>query len=599
MATPNRATTTAQSSALLVEKLAAVLPKGYRFGVYHLSTPPTKSQALYSAPPDERDDRTFCEKHFLAISIDSRPKTTDEASKDSTVKDTDTKQVLVLALEVYIYTTAYSSTIFVAKADSTGYLKLLNLPKGTPSPIKEISSAFVTYLVEQRRRKGIQTVVSLFARAQNQYLFPGSVDYSGKHVLDDRGLVKWWCKVLDPLLEKPPVGNGDPWGSVKGYLVIPGLDDYETKAFIPRGPKSAANWVLGHALEKISHYTKEYDWVPARCLIPRFPDDPKSRFRDELDEEAGKSKQVKTTGLWKSVKTLETFWEMMAFRQECSSGRLTGFIWAVFDPEAEKDELPRRESAASTLPTPNPSFDPSNPPTTPSRQKAARPTTPMSTPRKLFPVSPSGTPTKKSGEKKPDEKKSLKKKRKTGIVMTRQPRIKKQQRNYLLDKPISTAYYYWPAEGRGRRIVDEACYKRTNELLLHLDFSKLELATGSTRRWINEVGMGETWGLDVVGKREIPAPVTNESSAGEVNNLSGLIKRKRPDDAAKDEPANKVNVLATGLVRKKPKTEETADEKKAEEASAVNVLGGGLIRKKPKADDAKKAEEVPAVKADA
>ncbi|KAL0943235.1 DNA damage response protein [Colletotrichum truncatum] len=584
MATPSRAKTTAQSSALLLEKLSTVLPKGYHFGVYHLSTPPTKSEALYSAPPDERDDKTFCEKHFLAISIDTRPSTAEkeELPRDITAKKSDSKQVLILALEVFIYTTAYSSTFFVAKADSTGYLKLLNLPKGTPSPIKEISSAFVTYLVEQRRRQGIQSVVSLFARAQNQYLFPGSVDYAGKHVLDDRGLVKWWCKVLDPLLAKPPVGKGEPWGSVKGYLVIPGLDDYETKAFIPKSPNSTANWVLGHALEKISHYTKEYDWVPARCLIPRFPDDPKSRFRDELDEEAGKSKQLKTTGLWKSVKTLETFWEMMAYRQECSSGRLTGFIWVVFDPEPEKSEQPRRESALTSLPTPNPSFDATNPPTTPSRQKAVRPSTPKSTPRKLFPVSPSGTPSKK----KPEEKKKNKKKKLKGIIKTRQPRIKKQQRNYLLDKPISSAYYYWPAEGRGRKIVDENGYKRVNELLLHLDFSKPELATGSTRRWINEVGMGESWGLEVVGKREVPTPSSSGSSAGEVNNLSGLIKRKRPQETAaadaSDEPANKVNVLNTGLIRRKPKEEKAVDEapKTGDEAPVVNVLGAGLVRKK-------------------
>lgn len=579
MATPSRAKTTAQSSALLLEKLSAVLPKGYRFGIYHLSTPPTKTDALYSAPPDEREDKTYCEKHFLAVSIDVRPNTTTEAALPA--KDGGSKQVLVLALEVFVYTTAYSSTFFVAKADSTGYLKLLNLPKGTPSPIKEVSSAFVSYLVEQRRRKGIQSVVSLFARAQDQYLFPGSVEYSGKHVLDDRGLVKWWCKVLDPLLADPPVGKGAPWGSAKAYLVIPGLDNYETKAFLPKTPNSAANWVLGHALEKISHYTKEFDWVPARCLIPRFPDDPKSRFRDELDEEAGKSKQLKTTGLWKSVKSLDTFWEMMAYRQECSSGRLTGFIWVVFDTEAEQT---RRDSASTTLPTPNPSFDASNPPKTPPRSTAARLATPMSTPRKLFPASPSGTPSKKKSQK-PDKKKKKKKKLR-GIIKPRQPQIKTQQRNYLLDKPISTAYYYWPAEGRGRKIVNESDYKRAYELLLHLDFSKLELAKGSTRRWISEVGMGDAWALEVVGKREVPTPSSNEPSAGAVNNLSGLIKRKRSEDSAaagSDEPSSKVNVLSTGLIRKKPKEEAAAaDAQKANggEPQAVNVLGGGLVRKK-------------------
>ncbi|KAK2059082.1 H3 K56 histone acetylation protein KAT11 [Colletotrichum caudatum] len=570
MSTPSRVKTTAQSSALLLDKLSAVLPRGYRFGVYHLSTPPTKTDALYSAPPEEREDKTYCERHFLAISIDV-PASTAQADKP-TKDDASSKPVLILALEVFVYTTAHSSTFFVSKADSTGYLKLLNLPKGTPSLIKEISSVFVSYLVEQRSRKGIQSVVSLFARAQDQYLFPGSAEYSGKHVLDDRGLVKWWCKVLDPLLENTPVGKGAPWGSVKGYLVIPGLDSYETKAFLPKTSGSAANWVLGHALEKISHYTKEYDRVPARCLIPRFPDDPKSRFRDELDEEAGKSKQLKTTGQWKSVKSLETFWEMMAYRQECSSGRLTGFIWVVFDPEVEKE---CRDSASTALPTPNTSFDASNPPETPTKQTSARPTTPKSTSRKAKPEKP--------------ERKNNKKKKKaklTGVIKPRQPRIKTQQRNYLLDKPVSTAYYYWPAEGRGRKIVDENGYKRVNELLLHLDFANLDIAASSTRRWISEVGIGESWGLEVVGRRETPAPSSSQPTAAAVNNLSGLVKRKRPEDSPateSGEPASKVNVLSTGLIRKKSKEENASvDATKANdgEPPKVNVLGAGLVRKK-------------------
>lgn len=581
MATPSRAKTTAQSSALLLDKLSAALPKGYRFGVYHLSTPPTKTDALYSAPPEEREDKTYCERHFLAISIDV-PSSTAEADKQAAKNSDASKPVLILALEVFVYTTAYSSTFFVAKADSTGYLKLLNLPKGTPSPIKEISSVFVSYLVEQRSRKGIQSVVSLFARAQDQYLFPGSVEYAGKHVLDDRGLVKWWCRVLDPLLEKPPVGKCAPWGSVKGYLVIPGLDSYETKAFLPKNPKSAANWVMGHALEKISHYINEYDWVPARCLIPRFPDDPKSRFRDELDEETGKSKQLKTTGQWKSVKSLDTFWEMMAYRQECSSGRLTGFIWVVFDTQAEQA---RPDSASTALPTPNPSFDVSNPPVTPTKPKAARPATPMSTPRKLFPQAQSATPSRTKSEK-PERKKKKKKTKLTGVIKPRQPRIKTQQRNYLLDKPISTAYYYWPAEGRGRKIVDENDYKRVNELLLRLDFSKLDIATSSTRRWISEVGMGDSWGLEVLGKRDTLVSSSSESSAGAVNNLAGLIKRKRTEETVaneSDEPANKVNVLSTGLIRRKAKEEPAAvivaAEAKGGELPKTNVLGAGLIRK--------------------
>ena len=199
----------------LRRRLEAVLPKGHQFGIYHLSTPPSKSAPLCSAPPKERPDRTCCESHFLNVAINVPV---------SEQKSTSHKKLLVFGVEILIYTTSYTTTLFVSKADSTGYLHLLNLPKGTPSPIREVCAAFISHLAEKRRRRGKQLIISLFARAQNQYLYPGSIDYSGKHVLDDRGLVKWWCRVLSPILESPPSGTLPPWKSTRGYLVVPGLD---------------------------------------------------------------------------------------------------------------------------------------------------------------------------------------------------------------------------------------------------------------------------------------------------------------------------------------------------------------------------------------
>ncbi|KAM0283714.1 hypothetical protein ACHAQH_002303 [Verticillium albo-atrum] len=528
---------------LLVKRLSQVLPKGYNFGVYHLSTPPTKTDALFSAPPNEHEDKTYCENHFLAVTVDVTGSTANDANKGASPR------VLAFAIEVFIFTTVYTSTFFVSKADSTGYLALLNLPKGTPSPIKEVCGAFLSYLVEQRQRKDKQCIVSLFARAQDQYLFPGSIKNKTKHVLDDRGLVKWWCRVLDPMLAKPPAGD---WAGERAYLVIPGLDSYETKAFLPRTENAAARWELGHPLDRISHYTKEYDWVPPRCLIPKYPDDPKSRYRDELDEESAKSRQLQTTGMWKSIHTLDQFWEMLAYRQECSSGRLTGFLWVVFDPK--KDEQPAEASAS--IPTPDASFSApaaSEPPSTPSKQRSTNSTALLLTPRKLFPTAQSAD----SQSVTKNEKKAKKKKKPLrGKIKTRQPNIKTQRRNYLKDRKTSTAYYYWPLEGRGQQVVEESNYKRSIELLLHLDFSNLDLAKGSTRRWVSEVGMGEPWGLEITGQRvvivgEQAAPAT---AAGAVNNLSGMVKRKRAPAAEEgtEQPPN-VNVLSAGLVRKKPK----------------------------------------------
>ncbi|KAH7318138.1 histone acetylation protein-domain-containing protein [Stachybotrys elegans] len=540
----------------LRSRLAAVLPKDQHFEIHHLSTPPRKVDALCSAPPNERPDRTYCENHFLTLSINAPSKDSPESSNP----------VIVLGVEIFIYTTAHSTTLFVSKADSTGYLQLLGLPRGTPSPIREVCTAFISFLVAKRRRKDAQFVVSLFARAQSQYLFPGSAECSSKHVLDDRGLVKWWCRVLNGLLESPPQGSLPSWRSVKGYLVVPGLDTYETRAFIPRS--STSDWCLTHPLERISHYTREFDWVPPRCLIPIFPDDPKSRFRSELDEEAAESHVMQTTGSWKSVKTLETFWELMAFRQECSSGRMTGFIWLVFDNQGEEENLP----------TPEASFReavPSTAPETPKKQTRISAVTPTTTPRKLFPSKTDTAEPASSQAKLMKKKKATKKTKLKGIIIPRRPRVKTAQRNYLLNRPESTAYYYWPPAGRGEKIVDEGQYKRIVELLLHLDFATLDKAVGSTRRWVSEVGMGSRWGYEVVGTNSSVNTGTTAAGASAVNNLSGLVKRKRSDTSGQPEDTGaKVNVLSAGLVKRKPKEEPPNPE--------VNVLTAGLVRKKPK-----------------
>lgn len=562
----------------LHSRLAAVLPKGHKFSIYHISTPPTKTDAIYLAPPDERADRTYCENHFLAISIDApvlsqSPNETDQSSDGSS-----RKQVLVLGIEIFIYTTAFTTTLFVSKADSTGYLHLLKLPKGTPSPIREIPAVFISFLIEKRRRRDAQFVVNLFARAQDQYLFPGSVDHGSKHVLDDRGLIKWWCRVLNPLLESPPKGTVTPGKRIKAYVVVPGLDTYETRAFVPRSGVSSS-WSFAHPLERISHYTREFDWVPPRCLIPHFPDDPKSRFVDELDEEAAKSAAMKSAGTWKSVKTLDMFWEMMAYRQECSSGRLTGFIWVVFDDEDDIAEAPAGAQAVGTIA----SERTSQVPETPKKQRIVN-VTPTSTPRKLF-RSKMDPPPGQPQRKKHDKKKQKTKLR--GPIIPRKPRIKTEQHNYLADRPTTTAYYYWPPQGRGERLVGETDYKRMVDLLLNVEFSNLEKAISSTRRWVGEVGMGHKWGHTVTGTRALPLQPQDGAALGTpVNNLSNLVKRKRTDSTGqgKEDQANKVNVLDAGLVRRKSK-EETEAKIEPEAAPQVNVLSAGLVRKKPKAQE--------------
>ena len=332
---------TSPPSQSLEELLAEVLPKDFNFKITHISTPPTSTEALYSAPPGETPDKTFLETHFLALS-----------AKPSTEPD-----VLVYAIEVLIYTTASSTTLFVSKADSSGFLHLLNLPSNTPSPLKGVTTKFLQYLLQHRCREGVQTIISLFARAQDQYLFARSIENKKKHVLDDTGLIKWWCRILDPLLKVSIKGEDNAKPSTeeeeqaKAYLTIPGLTPHESTSFLPPSASSRAHWSIGDPLREISRH----DHPPPRCVIPHFPDDPKSRFLDELDDEVLGNSQIQSqsqsqgtqnsqAGQWRSVKTLEAFWEMMAFRQECSAGRLVGFIWAVFPGSNSSDLSHQHES---------------------------------------------------------------------------------------------------------------------------------------------------------------------------------------------------------------------------------------------------------------
>jgi len=537
-------------SLTLQQQLAAALPKGFTSKFYHLSTPPTRCPALYSAPPDGRPDRTYCASHFLAISIQA------PAAGSAS-------EVIIYAIEVLIYSTASSTTFFVSKADSTGYLHLLNIPAGTPSPLREFSAVFLRHLVEQHQRGNVRSVVSLFARSQNQYLFPGSIDNVGKHLQDDRGLIRWWCRVLDPLIKDAPTSTmlgHSQWESVKAFLMVPGLDTTETRLYIPSESRGAnSSWTIGHPLRQISRFPGD---IPPRCLIPRFPDDPKARYLEELDREISKGHNGEN-GLWKSVKSIDQFWDLMAFRQECSAGRLVGFIWIVFEPTSQLEPTGSfmGDSQATAMSVESQTWD-----TDGSFLRGTTPATSFAASSQIQPfISPakSDATTHYSPRKRsPSVASSRRGKEKlSGPIITRQPRLKTEDGNYITSRPESTAYYVWRPSGRGQVIVEDSDYKRINELLLSLDFANFELAASSSKHWIEEVrssawgSEGEVWGQTVVGTREVKK--TEEKAASGVNTLNmGLVRKKRKDapteDALSEKPPH-VNVLSGSMVRKKAK----------------------------------------------
>lgn len=556
------------------ERLATSLPEGCRFTIHHLSTPPTACPAIYAAPPDEEPEQTYCESHFLSVSIDS-----------------DGSQLHTFAIEVLIYTTEYLSTLFVSKADSTGYLYLLKLPQGTPSPLKTISTTFLQHLIDHRERSDRRLVLSLFARAQNQYLFLNSIENSHKHVLDDRGLIKWWCKVLNPILgshendsnaleEKPKGIMRDELDfKSNGFLRVPGCDTYETQSFLPRDEwgriAEKHRWLTTDPLRELGRSPG----LPERCLIPRFPDDPKARFVEMLDDEipdedsqlslsqtpASPSKK-QNNGRWRSVKSLEQFWEMMQFRQECSSGRLVGFLWATFQPatlSGEKktiDEERLQNPSQSALPTPLDSQDgeyPLLPPQSPLRSSPA-PELPPSTPQKPFSLEQTPTPTP----------------------------VKQRQATAMQDLPEKTRCYYWPKSSRGEVILRQKDYQRAGSLLLRLDYADENVATDSTGRWIRDVAERaglKAWGRHVEGTKTTSAKRDPITDAKPAMLSAGLIRRRKrsaedmnggavqPGSESK-EPG--INTLSAGLVRKKAKVASHIDPVPTEDTLRLSQSNG-------------------------
>ncbi|QSL64904.1 hypothetical protein MERGE_002208 [Pneumocystis wakefieldiae] len=212
---------------------------------------------------------------------------------------------MAYAIEVLIFFSSDLSVFYISKADSTGFFNRHN----SSSPFKPVISSFLSYLIMKFSRRNIPSRISLFSKSQPQYLFPSSSLNPSKHILDDRELIKWWLRVLDSVR-----GAQCP----KKYILIPGIDARETLRYTPEHSNIDSKWICGHPYQSTGQ--------PAGEIIPRFPDDPKTRFLDQLYKDGEGD-----------VTSVDKFWELMAFRQECTLGRIVGFFSIEF-PGNDQDE---------------------------------------------------------------------------------------------------------------------------------------------------------------------------------------------------------------------------------------------------------------------
>lgn len=272
----------------------------------------------------------------------------------------------------------------------------------------------------------------------------------------------------------------------------------------------------------------------------------------------------RSNGQWKSVKTLDQFWEFMAFRQECSSGRIVGFIWVVLSPP--KPSIPEEDED------------------TPSQQSFSQPLSQIDSQEHV----PSPKRRKRNRQRRDD-------KIKFGQIPLVLPKIMTSSSNLSTTSnmssnsnaklpPETSPYYVWPASSRGTVCFSTKNYNRAHEVLLQQSFANRRAAAQSTKKWKEEVGvLGglEKWDWTVTGTKENLAAGYTATNGSSPNIVMGVRKKRKPDTPAEasstlDKPTEGVQVLSEGLVRKKVKIEPTPVPE-ATVSNGVNTLSAGLV----------------------
>ncbi|WWC60417.1 uncharacterized protein I303_102989 [Kwoniella dejecticola CBS 10117] len=220
------------------------------------------------------------------------------------------RRVLVTAISAYLYTfpsisrTESNSILYISKIDSSGYTS-------TPLPLtRALIVSFLNYFIHTLPNIRIQ----LFARAQKQYLFANSAKNPKKKVLSGSGLCKWWKGVYEETLTlymKPKSdGNSDSSSEdlqgknakredLRLNYLIPGYEELEALNMLGKGKilPNSTSWKYkppfetpifapapSSATSDGGNKNEAGSSLPPTLatLIPSLPDDPKTRFLEEL-----------------------------------------------------------------------------------------------------------------------------------------------------------------------------------------------------------------------------------------------------------------------------------------------------------------------------
>ncbi len=200
------------------------------------------------------------------------------------------EKCLISAMEINVYSLVAhdSAIVYISKVDSTGQV-LPTTGSATSCLVKSVLSFFLSGGNGRLNSLRIQ----LFARAQNQYIFPNSSDFSGKRVLTDLQLCRWWKKVLTASLVR--VQDDPKQLESRNFYIIPGHTKVEAERICNDNHAmtvtlaKSLQWDYGHPYT--SETSSKFATIPhpsssakLDCFdyIPTFSDDPKARFLVEL-----------------------------------------------------------------------------------------------------------------------------------------------------------------------------------------------------------------------------------------------------------------------------------------------------------------------------
>ncbi|KAJ6584836.1 DUF1714 domain-containing protein, partial [Mycena capillaripes] len=345
------------------------IPGTREFHIHVLVSSPRKFQGLF--PFARPRPRSYLQDILVLLSEQTTP---------------DSPRIFTTAIEACVYNvpTTSCAIFYVSKVDSTGQ-------STSPSPAAALVRSLLTFYADPTTRPvaADHLWIHLFARAQSQYLFPNSADFTGKRPLSDVRLCAWWKRVLSQVADAVnDRANIKP--VIKLYYVLPGYSQLEAELSLRHAGSASSTtanncdnaaagpgWIYGHPYSQTE--------VPLPCpaptsdtqqnlghFIPSFDDDPKSRFMDEIacmpDAEGIRSpprKRARTTVLHsndtdvpkdsaaerqggKEERILgelgkvsaDEFWERMSFRQECVAGAVTGFFIAGISTSPSARSVP-------------------------------------------------------------------------------------------------------------------------------------------------------------------------------------------------------------------------------------------------------------------